>query len=66
MFTNGYKRKGSARPNAKLTEEMVLTLKTRMRDGSRNKDLAEEYGLHINTLSKIRNGYLWKHVKLES
>ena len=66
MFTKGYDRKGSARPNAKLNEETVLVLKKRMRDGARNKDLAEEYGLHINTLSKIRNGYLWKHVRLDS
>ncbi len=58
------RRKGSARGNAKLNEALVLQLKIRMRDGATNKAIADEHGLHVNTVSRIRNGYAWKHVKL--
>jgi hypothetical protein len=57
-------RKGSKHPNAKLTEEIVKTMKIRLRLGETRVALASEYGVHYVTVLQIDRGLVWKHVEI--
>src|SRR3990172_6127654 len=47
---------------SKLTPENVASLRERRRSGERVKDLAQEYGVTRETLSKALNGKTWQAV----
>lgn len=49
--------------NATLTDELVHTLCKRLAQGERVKDLAEEYDLSKDVVSKVRSGSTWFHVR---
>jgi DNA-binding CsgD family transcriptional regulator len=55
---------GAGNGNATLTAEDVLEIKRRLAAGARNMDLAPEFGVSVNTISRIRNGTSWGHVVL--
>lgn len=46
----------------KLTEEDIINIVMRFRNGERQKDLALEYGILKSTMSDICNRKTWKHV----
>jgi uncharacterized protein YcgL (UPF0745 family) len=47
---------------AKLTEKDVKEIKRKLEKGYFCEDLANEYGVHISTISKINVGKYWRHV----
>lgn len=58
-----YKTSGSKSHFSILNEDDVVRIKKKIREGSSNLDIAEEYGVAHSTISKIRTGTNWKHVK---
>ena len=57
---NSYNLRGSANGRSKLTEEQVLAI--RATKGKLQKQIAEEYGVSINVISKIINRKIWAHI----
>jgi len=63
----GYTIKQSRRPrgeecyNAKLNAEAVKKIREN-RTGMTDKQLAEVYGVHKNTIARVRNRDAWWHV----
>lgn len=53
---------GSVHPLAKLNEAQVLEIRDLYRKGSVQKDLAQQYGVARQTISKIVNNKRFKHV----
>lgn len=56
----GRSLRGSQNPASVLTEEDVRMIK--MDIASSHRQLARKYGVSQQTISKIRNGILWKHI----
>lgn len=56
------KARGAGNPKAKLTEADVREIKRRLAAGERNKDLAAEFGVHPNSIAKIKSGEVWAHI----
>ncbi|WP_428966271.1 HNH endonuclease signature motif containing protein [Micromonospora fluostatini] len=54
--------RGSARPQAKLDEAAVLSIRTRFAAGELSTHLALEYGVSDSLISNIVNGHAWQHV----
>lgn len=55
--------KGSEHGRSKLTEAIVLEMKVRYRTtGIPMSELAREYGVNHNTVSRAVSGATWKHV----
>ena len=54
--------RGSLNGNAKLDEEKVLTIKTLIHSGWKNKDICKTFDVAPHTISQIRHGTRWKHV----
>lgn len=50
---------------AKLTETIVRVIKSRLRAGDLPKNLAADYGVHIETIYKISRKQTWYWVKPE-
>lgn len=48
---------------AKLTEEAVRQIKQCLAEGQRNVDLAREFGVKPDTISNIKRGLSWAHVR---
>ncbi len=59
----GRTAKGEQINSAKLTDEIVATIRHRMDAGERGRHLAKEYGVAPATISMILNRKTWKHVK---
>ena len=55
-------RRGSAHPNAVLTEDNVRALRAARSRGVSINQLATEYGLNRNTVIKIASHRTWSHV----
>ncbi len=55
-------RRGSKRPDAKLTEAAVLEMRKLHRDGCTYAELARIYKVHFVTASDAIKGKKWKHV----
>ncbi len=55
------RRKGSAHQNAKLTEKDVVLIRTTDESVT---NLAKRLGVTKTLVSRIRNGFTWKHVEL--
>jgi hypothetical protein len=53
---------GSRNAMAKLTELDVEKIKTLIRSGENDNEIAAFYGVHKNTIGLIRIGRTWKHV----
>lgn len=45
---------------AKLTSAQVIEIYKRSHEGERNIDLGQEFGVHPDTIGKIRNKKIWK------
>lgn len=66
VTTKVFGKCGSQRPNSKLTEDEVLGIRKKLVAGATQKEMAERHGVHVNTISRIARGLIWKHVRLEA
>lgn len=57
------KRVGSKQATSKLDEEKVTIIKEALRKGESGQSLANKYGVSQPTISDIRRGKTWAHVK---
>lgn len=48
--------------NSKFTEEDIKQIKTMLKEGYKNKDIAKMYDVNPVTISDIKRGVVWKHV----
>lgn len=54
---------GSKHHNARLMEADVAAIKRRLAVGESQIAIANDYGLHRQTVHQIKSGRLWKHVQ---
>jgi DNA invertase Pin-like site-specific DNA recombinase len=54
--------KGEDHTQAKLTEEDVVVIKTRLRGGHKQKQIAKDFGVDSSVISRISTGKIWKDV----
>jgi hypothetical protein len=47
---------------ARFTDETALAIRLRWARGERQTDLAREYGVSIDAVSKLVRGKTWKHL----
>jgi group I intron endonuclease len=55
-------RQNIARGRAQLSEQQVREIKRRLGDGEATRVLAEDFGVHVSTISNIRRGRSWSHI----
>lgn len=60
---SGRLRKGETHPYHKLTEEEVVEIVRRLEAGERPTHLAKEFKVARTTISGIKGGWTWKHIK---
>jgi predicted XRE-type DNA-binding protein len=56
------KPRGEKHRNAKITEEVVKTIKDLYKNGMMQIDIAKIYNVKQGYISNIIRGYIWKHV----
>lgn len=56
--------RGSRQPNSRLTEADVLEIKRLLASGWKIADVADRFGVGKTTISNIKNGLIWSHVRL--
>jgi group I intron endonuclease len=56
---------GENSSNAKLNDQKVLEIKTRLANGEKLKLLANEFKVSITVISNIKRGLTWSHVKID-
>jgi len=63
-FRSGSKEslKGSKHGGAKLTEQNVLKIRELLSSGKLQKEIAEQFNVHVNTIGRIKNKLNWGHV----
>jgi len=62
---NHFDNKGENNPHHKLTEEQVIQIKLLLKEGIlTQEEIADIFGVGKMTISKIKRGKLWKHVKI--
>ena len=54
--------RGEARPNAKLSEKDVKHIKTMLKNGIYQKNIAELYNVNQTLISAIKTGKVWNHL----
>jgi hypothetical protein len=57
----GRYQRGSDRPAAKLTDDQVVEIRKAYAGGSKQTDLAHDYGVTQGLISGIVNGHRWRH-----
>lgn len=60
MFARNRAQIGEASTHAKLSNRIVLEIRTRRAAGARQKDLAQQYGISAAYVSDIVNGLTWQ------
>jgi hypothetical protein len=55
----GKRRKGSSHPMSKLTEDQALSIH---RDVRKQREIADFYGISLDTVKAIHQGRLWSHL----
>jgi len=53
---------GTQNKNCKLTESDVLSIRERADEGEPVSRIAKDYGMHPDTMRKIRDRVLWSHI----
>lgn len=48
-----------------LKNEQVIEIKIRIKNGERNKDICKDYPVIDKTISDIRRGARWSHIKID-
>lgn len=54
-------QRGTDRPAAKLTDAQVVQIRQAYAHGSKQQDLADQYGVTQGLISGIVNGRRWRH-----
>jgi hypothetical protein len=62
---HGRTARGSRHGMARLTEQKVKEIKTKLRSGATLARLARDYGVCARTVFNIREGSVWRHVHAE-
>jgi len=58
-------KKGNNSPNHKLTEQQVIQIKILLKEGNlTQQEIADMFGVSSITISKIKTGKIWSHIKL--
>lgn len=57
-------RRGEKSPNAILKDAQVAAIKRRLAEGARGCDLARQFGVSENMISRIKRGAQWSHVPM--
>lgn len=60
---NGSRNKGSVNPRARLNEDQVRTIKSKLRNGENYRAIAEEFGVSPLTIHSIKRGANWSHIE---
>ncbi len=60
---HGTTTQGQKNIHAKLTDDQVLEIRRRIKSGEKQKDIASWFGVSQPTISEIKSGTAWKHVK---
>lgn len=55
---------GVDHPNAKLSEDDVRGIKRLLRDGYRQKDIANLFHISLSTISAINQDKIWRHIEI--
>lgn len=55
---------GENHPRSKFTDEDIRTIKTRLSIGEMGRYIAKDYGVAETTISMIKVGKLWSHIKI--
>jgi group I intron endonuclease len=50
--------------HSKINPEIVIKIKTDLKNGIKQKEIAVKYGISIKTVSHIKNGYRWGHISI--
>jgi len=56
--------KGERVGTSKLTENQVIEIKHRLRNGEKYSNIHKDYGVHEDTIRWIKNGQRWKHITI--
>jgi len=56
-------RQGELHSNTSMTDKDVLYIKARLALEHRQSDIAADYGVSPTTISRIKRGVTWTHVK---
>lgn len=56
MKSPPYRRRGQSAPRAKFTNEQVAEIRKKHIDGAKDAELAQEYGVHRTTISRLVSG----------
>jgi len=56
-------QKGEKNPNSKLSEQDIITIRNRKKEGVTHQELADEYNVTKTTISQIVNRKLWAHIE---
>lgn len=59
----GRQTRGERQGNAKITDHIVCMIMDMYRGGKSQQAIADNFGVHQTTISKIVRGIAWKHVK---
>lgn len=57
------KKVGSANHQSKLSERKVMRILAELKAGLKQRDIASRYGISTYTVSLIKKGEAWAHVK---
>ena len=63
IIANRMRFVGESNPSSKLTKDDVIEIRTLVKAGHLQKDLATRYGVHIVTVSDIAIGKTWAHLE---
>lgn len=55
-------RKGSLSPASKLNEHQVLEIRELLKSGLKHAQIAKEFGVTADNISKIATGKTWSHI----
>lgn len=64
-MTEAWGQRGKHSRTAKLDETTVRAIKLRLRDGVIYRDIADEFGISISTVHRIKTGASWANVKVD-
>ena len=60
---NAFHYKGEEHKNSKLTNQIVVEIKEKIKEGYGIRELGRMYNIAHSTISDIKNNKAWKHIK---
>lgn len=59
---HGHRCRGADVYGAVLSETDILRIRERIKNGERNRPVAEDFGVSVSTIHLIRHNRIWRHV----